>query len=113
MRGGSVWYAARALKDPNDGLSQLARQQRAATPWLNAVWQFIGSVFFLVGVGYGVDKYWGTGPWGLVVGGVVGSAVGFYAFITAANRLMAQSSRSSTAGKSPQQTQSQKPTDLN
>jgi F0F1-type ATP synthase assembly protein I len=87
------------LKDPsqdpegkgnNDGLSPLAKQSRAATPWLNAVWQFTGSVFFLVGVGYAVDKYGGTGPWGLVVGGLVGSGVGFYAFIRAANRLMDQ-----------------------
>lgn len=91
MTGRCVWYAARALKDPNDGLSPLARQSRAATPWLNAVWQFTGSVFFLVGVGYVVDEKWNTKPWGLVVGGVVGSAVGFWAFIRAANRLMSKS----------------------
>lgn len=87
----TLCYLPRRLKeDPNDGLSPLAKQSRAATPWLNAVWQFTGSVFFLVAVGYGVDKWVGTGPWGLVVGGLVGSGVGFYAFIRATNRLMDQ-----------------------
>jgi ATP synthase protein I len=76
------------LKDPDDGLSPLAKQSRAATPWLNAVWQFTGSVFFLVAVGYGADRWLGTGPWGLAVGGLLGSAVGFFAFIRTANHLM-------------------------
>lgn len=99
VTGGALWYAARALKDPNDGLSPLAKQTRAATPWLNAVWQFTGSVFFLVGVGYFSDAKLGTGPWGLVVGGLVGSAVGFYAFIRAANRLMAEQKAEETKSK--------------
>jgi len=90
VTGQTVWYAARALKDPNDGLSPLARQSRAATPWLNAVWQFTGSVFFLAAVGYGLDRWLGWAPWGLAVGGLSGSAVGFYFFIRTANRLMEQ-----------------------
>lgn len=76
------------MKDPDDGLSPLAKSSQAAAPWLSAVWQFTGSVLFLVAVGYGLDTYAGTGPWGLVVGGLVGSGVGFYAFIRTANRLM-------------------------
>lgn len=76
------------MKDPDDGLSKLAKSTRAAAPLLNAVWRLIGSVFLLVGVGYGVDRYQGTGPYGLLVGGLLGSAVGLYSLIHAANTLM-------------------------
>lgn len=78
------------LKDPDEGLSQLAKSYRAAEPWLSAVWQFTGSALFGVGVGYGLDKWLGIGPIGLIVGGLGGSAVGFYAFIRKANQLMEQ-----------------------
>ncbi len=94
-----LWYAARALRDPNDGLSPLARSYQAAAPWLSAVWQFIGSALFGVAVGYGLDAWRGWGPWGLVVGGLVGSAVGFYAFIHSALKLMdAQSKQKKKEG---------------
>ena len=43
---------------------------------------------FGVAAGYGVDKWLGTGPGGLIVGGLGGSAVGFYAFIRSTNRLL-------------------------
>jgi F0F1-type ATP synthase assembly protein I len=68
----------------------MARAYRASAPWLDAVWRFTGGALFGVGAGYAFDAWRGTGPWGLVVGGMVGSGVGFYAFITTANRLMAQ-----------------------
>lgn len=74
--------------EEDEGLSPLAKSYRAATPWLNAVWQFTGSALFGVAVGYGVDRWLESTPWGLVVGGMGGSAVGFYAFIRSANRLM-------------------------
>jgi F0F1-type ATP synthase assembly protein I len=81
------------LKDPDDGLSPLAKSYRAAAPWLSAVWQLTGSAMFGVGVGYGVDRHFGTGPWGLIIGAVVGSGTGFYAFIRSTNRMNAQSKR--------------------
>lgn len=74
-------------------MSPLARSYRAATPWLNAVWQFTGSALFGVAVGYGVDWKWGTKPWGLIIGGLVGSAAGFYAFITNATKLLNEQSK--------------------
>ena len=82
------WYAARALtgKD-DDGLSPLARAYRTAGPWLGAAWQLTGSTLVGVAMGYGVDRWLGVGPWGLIVGSLVGSAVGFYAFFSAAIRL--------------------------
>ncbi len=76
------------LKDPDEGLSPLAQSYRAAEPWLSAVWQFTGSALFGVGAGYGLDRWLGIGPWGLIIGGMGGSAVGFYAFIRKANKLM-------------------------
>lgn len=76
------------MKDTDDGLSPLAKTDRAAAPWLAAVWQFTGSVLFLVAVGYGLDRWMEWGPWGLIVGGMLGAGVGFYAFIRTANRLM-------------------------
>ena len=102
MDAGTLWYAARALKEPNDGLSPLARSTRAAAPWLSAVWQFTGSVLFLVGAGYALDTYAATKPWGLVVGGMVGSGVGFYAFIRTANRLMKEESDAKNKQKKTQ-----------
>ena len=75
------------MKDPNDGLSPLAKSTRAAEPWLNAVWQFTGSVLLMVGVGFGFDKGLNTSPWGLIVGGMIGVGVGFYAFVRTSNRL--------------------------
>lgn len=93
MPPGGLWYAARALEDPDDGLSPLAKSYRAAAPWLSAVWQFIGSALFGVAVGYGLDAWRGWEPWGLVVGGLVGSGVGFYAFIRSATRLADEQSK--------------------
>jgi len=46
----------------------------------------------MVGAGYALDTYAATKPWGLIVGGMVGSGVGFYAFIRTANRLMKEES---------------------
>ena len=90
----TLWYATRALKDPDDdGLSPLAKSYRAAAPWMNAVWQLTGSTLFGVAAGYGLDRWAGTGPWGLLVGGLGGSAVGFYAFIRATNKLTREQSK--------------------
>lgn len=89
----TLWYATRALKDPDDGLSPLAKSYQAAAPWLSAVWQLTGSAMFGVAAGYGLDRWQGTGPWGLIIGGMGGSAVGFYAFIRATNKLTREQSK--------------------
>ncbi len=39
------------------------------------------SVLIFFGLGWGFDKYFGTKPWGVVVGIVLGSALGFYEFV--------------------------------
>lgn len=91
------------MSDPNneDGLSSLAKAYRAAGPWLGAVWQFTGSALFGVAVGYGIDRYFGVSPWGLVIGGMVGNGVGFYAFIITTTKLT-KSSQSKSSGEKKQ-----------
>ena len=76
------------MSGPDDGLSPLAKSYRAAAPWLAIVWQFTGSVLVGVGMGYGLDWWVGTKPWGLLAGGLLGSGVGFYAFVRSATKLM-------------------------
>jgi F0F1-type ATP synthase assembly protein I len=49
------------------------------------------SIFFSVlvffGIGYGVDSWLGSSPWGVVGGIVLGSAVGFYEFVRLTSKL--------------------------
>ncbi len=99
LGGGPSGPRRRVLTDPDDGLSPLAKSYRAAAPWLAAVWQFTGSALVGVLAGYGVDRWLGVDPWGLVVGGVLGSGVGFYAFIRTTTKLM--ESQSSSGKKEP------------
>ncbi len=81
------------MSGSDEELSPLARAYRSAGPWLNAVWQFTGSALVGVAAGYAVDWWLGVGPFGLVVGGLLGSGVGFYAFIRTTNRLLGRSGK--------------------
>ena len=36
-------------------------------------------IFF--GIGYGLDQRYGWAPWGLLIGGIIGIAVGLYHFL--------------------------------
>lgn len=66
----------------------MAKAYQAAAPWLNAVWLFVGSALVGVAGGYGVDRWLETKPFGLLVGGLAGSCLGFFAFIRATSRLL-------------------------
>lgn len=83
------------MKDPDDdGLSPMAKAYREAAPWLSAVWQLTGATMVGAGAGYWADRYFEVAPWGLMVGGLVGVATGFYAFIHSVMGLLnAQSKR--------------------
>lgn len=76
------------MDDPDDGLSAVSRAYRAAAPWMSLAWQFVGSAMVGVGVGYAVDAWRGTKPWGLLVGGLLGSVMGLYVFIRNSLRLL-------------------------
>ena len=70
-------------KDDEDGseLSPEARAQRAAAPWLSAMWRLIGGMLVGGGAGWFVDGKLHSSPWGLIVGLFIGMGAGFYALI--------------------------------
>lgn len=74
-------------RDEDGELGSTARQMRAASPYISAVWQLIGGAMFGVLAGYWLDNWLGTTPWILVGLTSVGIVVGFYAFIRSMNRL--------------------------
>jgi len=79
--------------DKDAELSEMARQMRAAQPWIGAVWKMIGGCVVGVLGGILMDRYLGTTPWGLVGLSVLGICVGFYAFIKTALRLGREAER--------------------
>ncbi len=73
------------MADKDQGESPLAKstralQQRAeqAGPAAGAGYTLIGAILLLGFVGYGVDRWQGTEPWGLVGGLLLGIVVGMY-----------------------------------
>jgi len=52
--------------------------------------ELLGGVFVGLGLGFGVDRLFGTTPWGLLVGVLLGFALAIYMARRTANRLMAQ-----------------------
>jgi ATP synthase protein I len=63
--------------------SSVAASYRKAGPYLDASWQLIGAVGLWTAVGYFLDRKLGTKPWLLVVGSLLGMALGFYLFFRA------------------------------
>ena len=46
-----------------------------------ASYTLVGGIILLGGLGYLLDKWQGTGPWGLVIGLALGIIVGFYELV--------------------------------
>ena len=67
----------RATRAFQDNVSQ-------AAPAASASYTLVGGIILLGGIGYAVDRWWGTSPWGLVSGLVLGIVVGFYELIKTA-----------------------------
>jgi len=67
-----------AKPEQDDGLSETARAQRKAAPYLDAVWRMVGALLVGVGLGWFLDRRLGSGPWGLVGGLGLGMLVGFW-----------------------------------
>jgi ATP synthase protein I len=59
-------------------LKTLQTNVERAGPAAAASYSLIGSVVFLGGLGYGCDRWFGTSPWGVVGGFVLGVVVGLY-----------------------------------
>jgi ATP synthase protein I len=51
---------------------------RRAGPAASASYTLIGAIVLCGGLGYAVDRWWGSAPWGLLVGLLLGLVVGFY-----------------------------------
>lgn len=67
--------------DEDDGLSPEARAQRAAAPYISAVWRVVGGVLVGGGAGWLVDGKLHSSPWGLIVGLFLGLGAGFYGLV--------------------------------
>ena len=52
-----------------------------------AVLSFVISTVSMLGLGWALDRWLGTGPWLVVAGIVVGAGVGFYQFIRLLSRI--------------------------
>jgi F0F1-type ATP synthase assembly protein I len=59
-------------------LRYLQENLRRSGPAAVAGYTLIGAIGLLGGLGYAVDAWRGTSPWGLLVGLLLGIAVGFY-----------------------------------
>ena len=70
-------------KTDEDGseLSPEARAQRAAAPYISAVWRVIGGVLVGGGAGWFIDGKLHSSPWGLIIGLFLGLGAGFYAMV--------------------------------
>jgi len=58
----------------------------SAGPAAAASYTLVGGIILLGGIGYAVDRWWGSAPWGLVIGLALGLVVGFYELILVAMR---------------------------
>jgi ATP synthase protein I len=52
-----------------------------------AVFSFVLSTVTMLGLGWALDRWLGTGPWLVVTGIVLGAGVGFYQFIRLLSRI--------------------------
>ena len=46
-----------------------------------ASYTLVGAIILLGGIGYAVDRWQGSGPWGLLIGLMLGIIVGFYELV--------------------------------
>jgi len=63
-----------------------ARAARTASKYAGIGLQFAASIVLFLYAGQWVDRRWGTAPWGLLVGVLVGASAAFYSMY---RRLMA------------------------
>ena len=65
------------------GRSMQAMQENAqqAGPAASASYTLVGGILLLGGLGYAIDAWRGSAPWGLLIGLILGVLVGFYSLI--------------------------------
>ena len=65
---------------PPPGKSSMLEVMRAVRPYMDIGVTFVVTAGGGAWLGYWADQRWGTAPWLLLVGAVLGIAVGFYHF---------------------------------
>jgi ATP synthase protein I len=76
-----------AKPNENDGLSDAARAERGAAPYLDAVWRMVAALVLGAVAGVLLDKKLGTTPWGVVSGLGLGLGLGFYLLMRSLSKL--------------------------
>ena len=74
-------------QDLDDGLSEFARGMRKAGPFLTMGWSIAISVALGTFAGYWLDNKFGTTPWLLIVGALLGIAAGFVELVRTVKKL--------------------------
>jgi F0F1-type ATP synthase assembly protein I len=81
-------------KDKKDGFYQPdpnpeseAESIRKSGLAYGAVTALIGSILVFLAIGWAVDKYLNTAPWGIAIGIILGAIIGFYQFIRLSSQL--------------------------
>jgi F0F1-type ATP synthase assembly protein I len=77
----------KVAKPEEDGLSDAARAQRGAAPYLDAVWRMVGALLVCAALGLVLDSKLGWSPWGVVVGLGLGLGVGFWSLLRSLSQL--------------------------
>lgn len=94
--GRDVWADAETKTDNDpfifsasepDSIAETARKSGLA--WSVGV-VFVVSVVFMMILGWGADLLFGSAPWGLVVGIVIGALIGFYQLFRLSSQIFKQ-----------------------
>jgi F0F1-type ATP synthase assembly protein I len=64
--------------DPGRSFRVLQENLRRSGPAVVAGYTLIGAIGLLGGLGYAIDAWQETSPWGLLIGLILGVVVGFY-----------------------------------
>lgn len=70
--------------------------RRSGLAWSAGV-VFVGAVVFMLFLGWGADLIFGTSPWGLVAGIVLGSTIGFIQFFRISSQIFQDGGSASNA----------------
>ena len=74
-------------KKDDQGLSDTAKAMRSVEPFVSMAWRLVGGCVVGVLGGLAVDRWLGTGPWGLIVLSLVGIVMGFWGLVATMNSL--------------------------
>jgi ATP synthase protein I len=84
------------LKKKKETLGEsLGEAYRQLAPYMGLGTELAGSVAGMLLVGYFLDKHFGTSPWLLLVGAIIGFIGGFYNFIKEIQKLSKRDKESS------------------